>query len=85
MLYFWNLISRKAKMVKVYTLPACVQCDSTKRVLKKKFIEFEEIDMSKDPDALAQVRELGYTAAPVVFANGEHWSGFRIEKLNNLV
>lgn len=77
--------SRKAKMVKLYTLPSCVQCDSTKRFLKKNNIEFEEIDMSKDQAAVDEVRALGYTAAPVVRVGEQHWSGFRFELLNKLV
>jgi glutaredoxin-like protein NrdH len=68
-------------VVTVYTLPACVQCDSTKRSLKKNNIPFQEVDLSQDPDALEMVRELGYTAAPVVMAGEDHWSGFRPDKL----
>ena len=70
--------------VKVYTLPSCVQCDSTKRMLKKNSIEFEEVDMSADPIALEMVKSLGYTSAPVVIAGEEHWSGFRMDKIQNL-
>ena len=73
-----------SKMVKIYTLPACVQCDSTKRLLTKNEIPYEEVDLSKDPEALAKVREMGYTAAPVVVAGEDHWSGFRPDKLSNL-
>lgn len=71
-------------MVKVYTLPACVQCDSTKRMLTRKDISFEEINMSENLDALDMVKELGYTAAPVVIAGDDHWSGFRPDKISAL-
>jgi glutaredoxin-like protein NrdH len=71
-------------MVIVYTLPACVQCDSTKRLLNKNEIPYSEIDLSKDADALALVKTMGYTAAPVVVAGDEHWSGFRPDKLSTL-
>lgn len=71
-------------MVTVYTLPACVQCDSTKRLLTKNEIQYQEIDLSTDQDALAMVKELGYTAAPVVVAGEDHWSGFRPDKLATL-
>lgn len=71
-------------MVTVYTLPACVQCDSTKRLLTKNEIDYKEIDLSKDPEAMAMVRELGYTAAPVVMVGDDHWSGFRPDKLSTL-
>lgn len=71
-------------MVTVYTLPACVQCDSTKRVLTRNGVEYQEVDLSQDADALSMVRELGYTAAPVVMSGDDHWSGFRPDKLATL-
>jgi len=67
--------------VTVYTLPSCVQCDSTKRMLQRNQIEYSEIDMSQDPVALEMVKTLGYTAAPVVVSGQEHWSGFRMDKI----
>jgi glutaredoxin-like protein NrdH len=70
--------------VTVYSLPNCVQCDSTKRMLKKNEIAFEEVDMSQDPIALEMVKSLGYTSAPVVIADEDHWSGFRMDKIQNL-
>jgi glutaredoxin-like protein NrdH len=68
-------------MVTVYTLPACVQCDSTKRYLKKNLIEYTEIDISTDDAAYSRVKEMGYSQAPVVQYGEEHWSGFRFERL----
>lgn len=72
------------KMVTVYTLPACVQCESTKRLLTRSNVPFEEINMSENLDALDMVKALGYTAAPVVMAGDDHWSGFRPDKLATL-
>lgn len=65
----------------VYTLPACVQCDSTKRLLKRENIEFDEVDMSEDPTALEMVKALGYQSAPVVISGDEHWAGFRMDRI----
>ncbi|MEZ7995285.1 MAG: glutaredoxin-like protein NrdH [Aquiluna sp.] len=70
--------------VTVYTLPACVQCDSTKRMMQRNQIEYEEVDMSQDPVALDMVKTLGYTAAPVVVSGGDHWSGFRMDRIQSL-
>lgn len=70
--------------VVVYTLPACVQCDSTKRLLTRNEIPYSEVDISQDADARAMVREMGYSAAPVVVAGEDHWSGFRPDKLSAL-
>jgi glutaredoxin-like protein NrdH len=71
-------------MVIVYTLPACVQCDSTKRVLAKNEIPYEEVNLAADADAMSYVRELGYSAAPIVVVGDDHWSGFRMDKLSAL-
>lgn len=71
-------------MVTVYTLPACVQCDSTKRLLNKNAIPFNEVDLSVDEEALLMVRDLGYKSAPVVVTEDDHWSGFRPDKLGSL-
>ena len=71
--------------VTVYTTPTCPQCEMTKKVLTKSNIEFEVVDLSTDPEAMAYVKEeLGYAAAPVVVAGTQHWSGFRLGALQNL-
>ena len=73
-----------SEVVKVYSLPSCVQCDSTKRLLNSIEVEYEEIDMSQDPVALEMVKALGHSAAPVVIAGDQHWSGFRMDRIKAL-
>lgn len=68
----------------VYSKPACPQCAATYRYLRKHNLPFEVVDMSTDAEALDLVKGLGYQQAPVVFANGEHWSGFRPDRLRSL-
>lgn len=75
--------------VTVYTLPACVQCDTTKRYLNNQLISFEEVNIAEDTAAYEMIRELGYTAAPVVMVtNGDEtvdsWSGFRLDNLQKV-
>lgn len=70
--------------VTVYTLPSCVQCESTKKVLDKNNVEYSVIDLSEDEDAYQMVKSLGYQAAPVVVAGEAHWSGFRPDMLSTL-
>ena len=72
-------------MVTIYTLPACVQCESTKRYLAKKGVEFQEINMNEDAEALDKIRDMGYSQAPVVVAGESTWSGFRLDSLQKLV
>lgn len=71
--------------VTVYSLPACVQCESTKRYLKKNGVEFEEIDLAEDAASMEYVKSLGHNSAPVVVAGDENWSGFRMDKLAQIV
>lgn len=71
-------------MITLYTKPQCVQCDATKRALNKKGITYQTIDVTTSPEALEQVKALGYLQAPVVVTDTDHWSGFRPDKIANL-
>lgn len=72
-------------MVIVYSKPVCVQCKATKRAFDKAGVKYREVDLTQDAEALEHVKALGYSAAPVVVANDEHWSGFRPDKIKELV
>lgn len=71
--------------ITVFSKPACVQCDATYRALNKHGLEFTVVDISTDAQALESVKALGYQQAPVVFADGDHWSGFRPDRIKALV
>ncbi|MFC5369287.1 glutaredoxin-like protein NrdH [Arcanobacterium bovis] len=71
--------------ITVYTKPSCVQCNATKRALDKGGLDYVEVDLTQDEEALATVKALGYQQAPVVFADGDHWAGFRPDKIKALV
>ena len=70
--------------ITLYTKPACVQCKATEKALDRAGLSYETVDISLDDEARDYVLALGYLQAPVVEANGEHWSGFRPERINNL-
>ncbi len=70
--------------ITVYTKPACVQCNATKKALDKAGLAYELVDITLDNEARDFVMALGYVAAPVVIADGEHWSGFRPERIKQL-
>jgi len=70
--------------VTVYTKPACVQCNATYRALDSRGIEYEILDVTQDEIALETVKGLGYLQAPVVVTDGDHWSGFRPDKIDEL-
>ncbi len=69
----------------VYSKPACVQCTATYRALDKVGVEYSIVDIAEDSDARDYVLALGYLQAPVVVFGGEHWSGFRPDRIKALV
>ncbi|EFV14069.1 glutaredoxin-like protein NrdH [Segniliparus rugosus] len=69
------------RAITLYTKPACVQCDATHRALDRAGIAHEVVDLSVDTEARDYVMALGYLQAPVVVAGGDHWSGFRPDRI----
>jgi glutaredoxin-like protein NrdH len=71
--------------VVLYGKPQCVQCDATERKLKKHNIHFTKVDVTQDETALAFIKGLGYTAAPVVYVSAiegdVHWTQFDVAKI----
>ncbi len=73
-------------IVTVYSKPACVQCTATTRFMEQKGIEFNVVDLSKDPTALEKVMALGHRTAPVVVAGDDnHWAGFQPDRISALI
>jgi glutaredoxin-like protein NrdH len=72
--------------ITVYSKPNCPNCTLTCRLLEREGIPYRVIDVSRDADALAHVKGLGYCAAPVVQVDAdEHWSGFRPDRITALL
>lgn len=70
--------------INVWTLPNCVQCMQTKKVLTREGIRFTELDLRDHPEKVNEFRELGLIAAPIVETDTKKWSGFRIAKIRSL-
>ncbi|MGX7099446.1 glutaredoxin-like protein NrdH [Globicatella sanguinis] len=72
--------------IKVYSKPNCMQCEMTKKFLKDNKINAIIYDVTKDEQALAEMKALGYTNLPVVYVDeNTHWFGFRPDELEKLV
>ncbi|ATV79387.1 Hypothetical protein BFF97_00626 [Corynebacterium pseudotuberculosis] len=52
--------------ITVYTKPACVQCNATKKALDRAGLDYTLVDISIDDEARDYVMALGYLQAPVV-------------------
>jgi len=62
------------KKVKIYTTPYCPYCIRAKLLLKNKKINFDEIDLSENPNKFEEMlsKSNGARTVPQIFVNGEH-------------
>lgn len=76
----WN---NMAKSVKVYSTPTCPYCRIAKNFLKEKNIPFEELDVSRDKNALIEMKEKsGQMGVPVIDIDGKIIVGFNREAIS---
>ena len=72
--------------IKIYSTPTCPYCHLLKEYLKEKNIEFEDIDVSQNQEALQElVKKTGAMAVPVIDIDGEIVVGFDKEKIDKLL
>jgi glutaredoxin-like protein NrdH len=72
-------------MITVYTKPACVQCEATKRMMDKLSIDYNTVDITLDTEAFDMLISKGYKSAPVVITDNDSWAGFIPDKISGLV
>lgn len=71
-------------LITIYIKNNCMQCTATKNMMDKLGLTWQVINLDDEPDAIENLKALGYRQLPVVMADGEHWSGFRPDKLMRL-
>ena len=59
-------------------------CNFSKKYLEDKGVEFKEINVFEDAEALAMLLDSGYSEMPVVDVNGEFHTGFRPDVLSKV-
>jgi len=73
------------RKIKVYGVPACPFCTMTKKYLKDRGFDFEDVDVSRSQDlAKEMVEKSGQMSVPVIEIDGAIIIGFdkeRIEKI----
>jgi len=73
-------------IVKVYSTPTCPYCVTLKNYLKNHGINFEDIDVSKDSQALEEmIKNSNQMGVPVVNIDGHFVVGFDKEKISQLL
>jgi glutaredoxin 3 len=65
------------KPITVYTTDHCPYCSSAKALLAKRAIEYEEINLARDPDGRAELMErTGMFTFPQIIVGDEPIGGF---------
>ena len=73
------------KNVLVYSQPGWMFCTQVKEYLSQKGIQYAERDVSKDADAINDLKKLGVMTTPVTVIDGEMVVGFDQTKLEQLL
>ncbi|MCC9895241.1 glutaredoxin-like protein NrdH, partial [Streptococcus agalactiae] len=67
--------------ITVFSKNNCMQCKMTKKFLDQHGADFEEINIDEKPEKIEYVKNLGFSAAPVIEAGNVVFSGFQPSKL----
>ena len=62
----------------LYTTPFCGYCRATKELLRRKALDFEEVDVAFDEEKRAEMidRAHGLRSVPQIFIHGRHVAGY---------
>ena len=72
--------------VRVFSTPTCAYCVTLKEYFKKHNIDFEDIDVSQNKEALDEmIEKSNQMAVPVVDIGGKIIIGFDKEKISQLL
>ncbi len=66
------------KNVVMYSTEPCAYCRNAKALLASRGVEYEEINLARDPDGRAELaRKTGLMTFPQILIDGESIGGFR--------
>lgn len=74
-----------ANKITIFSKNNCMQCKMTKKFLDKEGADYQEINIDERPDMIDYVKDLGFSAAPVVKAGDIIFSGFQPAKLKEII
>ena len=62
-----------ANKITIFSKNNCMQCKMTKKLLDKEGADYQEINIDERPDMIDYVKDLGFSAAPVVKAGDDYF------------
>ena len=74
-----------ANKITIFSKNNCMQCEMTKKLLDKEGADYQEINIDERPEMIDYVKDLGFSAAPVIKAGDIIFSGFQPAKLKEII
>lgn len=71
--------------IRIYTQPNCSYCSQIKQFLSDHQLAYEEIDLSSDQEGQRFMEKRGYSALPVTVIGNQEISGFRLDKIKEIL
>jgi glutaredoxin-like YruB-family protein len=71
--------------IKIYTSNTCAYCTAAKEYMKEKGYEYEEKNISTDPEARKELISAGYMGVPIIFVDDQVFEGFNRSKLDEVL
>lgn len=71
--------------IKMYTSSTCSHCFAAKDYLKENGYEYEEKNVSTDPQAKKELMAMGYMGVPIIMVDDTVIEGFNKAKLEELL
>ena len=63
--------------VRIYTTTYCPYCSAAKSLFRAKNVQFEEIDVTNDPERRSEMEKLSHRfTVPQIFINGQPIGGY---------
>jgi len=76
----------KKPKIRIFSTPTCPYCVTLKEFLKERSFEFEDVDVSKDENALKEmVKQTEQFGVPVIDIDNQWITGFDKEKICNIL
>lgn len=70
--------------VKIFSKNNCMQCKMVKRFLAENKIDFEEVNIDEQPEAISWLKDQGFQSVPIITSDAATVIGFRPDQLRHL-
>jgi len=73
------------KKITIYTSNTCSHCTAAKEYFKEKGLEYEEKNVSTDPESKKELISKGFMGVPIILVDDKVIEGFNKNKLDEIL